>query len=70
MPVKTSKEGYESEERVNWNYLKEQIKIIKEKYYPELKVSINSTNDGITFNKSKPVIESNDSRYMLVTSLI
>lgn len=70
MPVKGNKEGYESEERVNWNYLKEQINTIKDKYYPDLKVSINSTNDGITFHKSKPVIEGNDSRYMLVTSTI
>lgn len=70
MPVKGNKEGYESEERVNWNYLKEQINTIKDKYYPDLKVSINSTNDGITFYKSKPVIEGNDSRYMLVTSTI
>ena len=70
MPVKGNKEGYESEERVNWNYLKEQIKTIKEKYYPDLNVSINQANDGITFNKSKPVIENNDSRYMLVTSVI
>ena len=37
MPVKANKEGYESEERVNWNYLKEQINTIKEKYYPDLK---------------------------------
>ena len=70
MPVKANKEGYESEERVNWNYLKEQINTIKEKYYPDLNVSINKTNDGITFHKSKPVIEGNDSRYMLVTSMI
>lgn len=70
MPVKGNKEGYESEERVNWNYLKEQINTIRDKYYPDLKVSINSTNDGITFYKSKPVIEGNDSRYMLVTSTI
>lgn len=70
MPVKGNKEGYESEERVNWNYLKEQINTIKDKYYPDLKVSINSTNDGITFYKSKPVIEGNDSRYMLVTLTI
>ena len=71
MPVRSQeKGGYESEERVNWNYLKEQIKIIKEKHYPDLNVTINSSNDGIIFNKSKPVIEGNDSRYMLVTSII
>lgn len=70
MPVKSSEERYESEERVNWNYLKEQIKVIKELYYPELMVTINNKNDGITFYKSEPVIEGNDSRYMLVTTTI
>lgn len=71
MPVRSvDKGGYESEERVNWNYLKEQIKIIKEKHYPDLNVTVSNSNDGITFFKSKPVIEGNDSRYMLVTSAI
>ena len=59
MPVKGNKEGYESEERVNWNYLKEQINTIKDKYYPDLKVSINSTNDGITFNNRLTFIKCN-----------
>lgn len=71
MPLKgDDKGGYESEERVNWNYLKEQIKIIKEKHYPDLQVVISGDNDGITFYKSKPVIEGTESRYMLVTSVI
>ncbi len=67
MPIKEGK-SYESEERVNWNYIKEQINAIKNNYYPELNVTINQDNNGITFYKSKPVIESNDTHYMLVTS--
>ena len=67
MPIKEGK-SYESEERVNWNYIKEQINAIKNNYYPELNVTINQDNNGITFYKSKPVIESNDTHYLLVTS--
>lgn len=70
MPVKEGKDSYESEERVNWNYIKEQINVIKKEYYPDLKVTINSENDGITFYKSKPVIDNNDTHYMLVTSVL
>lgn len=70
MPVKGGQEGYESEERVNWNYIKEQINTIKEKHYKDLKVSINNDNSGITFYKSKPVIDKDDTHYMLVTSVL
>lgn len=70
MPVKEGKDSYESEERVNWNYIKEQINTIKKDYYPDLKVTINSGNDGITFYKSKSVIADNDTHYMLVTSAL
>ncbi len=66
LPVK--EDSYESEERVNWNTIKEQIKNIKEKYYTDLKVSIDKNNDGITLYKSKPAINENDKRYMLVSS--
>ena len=68
MPVREGKEGYESEERVNWNYIKEQINTIKKKYYPELNVSVSQDNSGITLGKSKPVIIENDTHYVLVTS--
>ena len=46
----------------------DEINAIKNNYYPELNVTINQDNNGITFYKSKPVIESNDTHYMLVTS--
>lgn len=66
LPIK--EKSYESEERVNWNTLKEQIKLIKSKYYPDLNVSIAQDNSGITLSKSKPVILPNDKHYVLVTA--
>ncbi len=66
LPIK--EKSYESEERVNWNTLKEQINLIKKKYYPDLNVSIANDNSGITLSKSKPVILPNDKHYVLVTA--
>ena len=66
LPVK--EKSYESEERVNWNTIKEQINLIKKKYYPDLNVSVAQDNSGITLTKSKPVILPNDKHYVLVTS--
>ncbi|WP_294429006.1 replication protein RepA [uncultured Treponema sp.] len=66
LPVK--EKSYESEERVNWNTLKEQITLIKKKYYPDLNVTIAQDNSGITLAKSKPVILPNDKHYVLVTA--
>ncbi|MCR4822617.1 MAG: plasmid encoded RepA protein [Treponema sp.] len=66
LPVK--EKSYESEERVNWNTIKEQINNIKKKYYPDLNVSIAQDNSGITLSKSKPVILPNDKHYVLVTA--
>ena len=54
--------------RTNWAYLKDQIKILQEKFYPELKVSFDSDNLGLTFYKSKAPIASDDKRYILVTA--
>lgn len=54
--------------RTNWAYLKEQIKILQEKYYKDLKVSFDSTNMGLTLYKSKAPIASDDKRYILVTA--
>ena len=70
MPVRSEKESYESEERVNWNYIKEQIKTIKKKYYPDLNVTIADDNMGITLSKSKAVMIENDTHYVLVTSTL
>ncbi len=70
MPVKEGKDSYESEERVNWNYIKEQINTIKKQYYTDLNVSIAEDNSGITFSKSRSVIDEKDTHYMLVTTIL
>ena len=54
--------------RTNWAYLKDQIKIIQEKHYPDLKVSFDSDNLGMTLYKSKAPLTSDDKRYILVTA--
>ncbi len=56
-------EIYSSFEQRKLNY-----KEIKEKYYPELKVGINTEGDGITLWRSAPQILPEDSRYVLVTA--
>lgn len=66
MPVKEG--GHENQERTNYNYIIGQIKEIKEKYYPELKVGINTEGDGITLWRSAPQILPEDSRYVLITA--
>lgn len=54
--------------RTNWSYLKDQIKIIQEKYYPDLKIAFDSNNMGFTLYKSKAPIVEDDQRYILITS--
>lgn len=54
--------------RTNYDYIKEQIKTIKQKYYPNLKVEFDMVNFGITLYKSEVQILSDDKRYILVTA--
>ena len=68
MPVK--EDANEAQERVNWDYIKEQIKIIKTKYYADLNISFNDDNSGLTLSKSKPIMLDSDKRYVLVTANI
>lgn len=68
MPVK--EDANEAQERVNWDYIKEQIKIIKTKYYSDLNISFNDDNSGLTLSKSKPIMLDSDKRYVLVTANI
>ncbi|MCQ2589579.1 MAG: plasmid encoded RepA protein [Treponema sp.] len=68
MPVKEG--SHENQERTNYNYILNQIRDIKEKYYPDLNVSINQDGDGITLRKSNPQILPEDSRYVLVTATV
>lgn len=43
---------------------------IKNKYYPDLKITFESSNMGFTLRKSKTIIAPNDKRYVLVTNFI
>ena len=54
--------------RTNYEYIKEQIKTIKQKYYPELNIDFDKAGVGITLYKSKPPIIPEDKRYILVTA--
>ena len=66
MPV--DENSNKDQARTNWAYLKEQIKIIQEKHYPDLKVSFDADNLGMTLYKSKTPLTSDDKRYILVTA--
>ena len=58
----------ENQENVSYFRIIEYIKEIKEKHYPELKVSFDQTGEGITLYKSKPPIMEKDTRYALITA--
>lgn len=66
MPVREN--SHSNQERTNYNYILEQIRLIKEKYYTSLNISLNSDGDGITLRKSASPVISSDSRYVLVTA--
>ena len=53
---------------VNYARIIEQIKEIKKKYYPELKVDIDSSGLGITLYKSPTPVLKDDVRYALISS--
>ena len=53
---------------VNYSRIIDQIKEIKEKYYPELKVLIDSSGSGITLYKSPTPVLKDDIRYALISS--
>lgn len=54
--------------RTNYDYIKNQIKSIKQKYYPNLNIEFDKSNYGITLYKSKVLMLSLDKRYILVTA--
>ena len=66
MPVKD--ESHLNQERTNYNYILDQIRLIKDKYYPDLNIRFNSDGDGITLLKSAPHLPSENFRYVLVTA--
>lgn len=53
---------------VNYGRIIDQIKEIKEKYYPELNVNIDSSGAGITLFKSPTPVLKDDVRYALISS--
>lgn len=55
---------------VNYAFIINQIKEIKKKYYPEVKIDTDSSADGITLYKSPTPVIKNDTRYALITSTI
>lgn len=65
-----SNSGEISAKEESQTYLRivENIREIKNKYYPELKVTFSEDNSGFTLRKSPPLIKSNDTRYILITS--
>lgn len=68
MPVQNEKNP-QIQEGNNYSYIKEQIEIIKEKYYPGLKVSFAKDGSGMELKKSPAAILPDDKvRYVLVTS--
>lgn len=67
MPVGEEVEAKNKIESNNYNKLIEYIKDIKENFYPELNVSIDSSGSGITLIKSPTPVLKNDLRYALIT---
>ena len=68
MPV-----GEESDPKianVNYSRIIEQIKEIKAKYYPELKIALDSSGAGITLYKSPTPVLKEDVRYALISSTL
>lgn len=53
---------------VNYSRIIDQIKEIKNKFYPDLKVSFDENNVGITLFKSPTPVLKDDVRYALITS--
>ena len=61
-------DAHPKQESVNYGRIVEQLNLIKEKYYPEVKFSIDKTGAGITLYKSPTPVLKNDTRYALITS--
>ena len=68
MPVDEGKDP--NTVNVNYAFILNQINEIEKKYYPGLKISIDSNGSGITLFKSPTPIIKNDTRYALITSIL
>ena len=53
---------------VNYSRIVTQLKEIKTKYYPELKVEIGKSGNGITLYKSPAPVLKDDVRYALISA--
>lgn len=61
-------DSHPKQENTNYNRILDQLREIKEKYYPEVKFSIDDTGAGITLYKSPTPVLKDDTRYALITS--
>ncbi len=66
----TDENSNRSQESVNYKRLVEELKEIKEKYYPEVKFTISPDGSGITLYKSPTPVLKDDKRYALITANI
>jgi len=64
----TGPDAHPKQESVNYSRIIDQIKEIKDKYYPEVKFSIDKDGAGITLYKSPTPVLKDDTRYALITS--
>lgn len=60
--------AHPKQESVNYSRIVEQLREIKEKYYPEVKFGIETDGSGITLYKSPTPVLKDDTRYALITS--
>ncbi|MBB5219904.1 hypothetical protein HNP77_002293 [Treponema rectale] len=68
MPVEEN--ANRSQESVNYSRLIDELKLIKEKYYPEVKFDIKSDGTGVMLYKSPTPVLKDDTRYALITANI
>ena len=66
MPVDEKLKG--KADSVNYSRIVDELKKIKEKFYPEVKFSVDETGAGITLYKSPTPVIKNDKRYALITT--
>ncbi len=66
-PVEKDVKDISTTTAVNYSRIKETVLMIKEKYYPELRVWFEKDNSGMVLQKSPAVILPDDKRYVLIT---
>lgn len=66
MPVDEKLKG--KADSVNYSRIIDELNKIKEKYYPEVKFSVDETGAGVTLYRSPTPVIKNDPRYALITT--